>query len=104
MFGLDCLSSVFELDDLVFYSQLLALQVVDDVVIGEGAVDFLIDGILQAAMTGAEGLDTILQRHGSSCEKARAADPLMLTPIGAPYQEGYAHARSDLPGRFSPER
>jgi hypothetical protein len=66
---------VFELDDLVFYAEFLSLQVVDDVVIGERAVDFLIDGILQAAMTGAEGLDTILQRHGSSCEKMRALTP-----------------------------
>jgi hypothetical protein len=32
-------------------------------------VDFLIDGVLQGAMTGPEGLDTILQRHGSSLEK-----------------------------------
>jgi hypothetical protein len=58
---------VFELDDLVFYSQLLALQVVQDIVIGQRAVGFLIDGILQAAMTSPEGLYTILQRHGSSC-------------------------------------
>ena len=54
---------MFELDDLVFYSELLALQVVDDIVIGQGAVDFLIDGVLQTAMTGPEGLDTILQRQ-----------------------------------------
>jgi hypothetical protein len=66
---------VFELDDLVFYSEFLALQVVEDLFIGQGAVDFLIDGILQAAMTGPEGLDTILQRHGSSCKKMRALTP-----------------------------
>jgi hypothetical protein len=95
---------VFELDDFVFDAEFLALQVVEDIFVGERAVDFLIDGVLQGAMTGPEGLDTILQRHGSSLEKVGAADPSMLTPIGAPYQAGYAHARSDLPGRFSPGR
>jgi hypothetical protein len=95
---------VFELDDFVFDAEFLALQVVEDIFVGERAVDFLIDGVLQGAMTGPEGLDTILQRHGSSLEKVGAADPPMLTLIGAPYQAGYAHARSDLPGRFSPGR
>ena len=98
------LSSVFEQDDFVFYAEFLALQVVEDIFVGQRAVDFLIDGILQTAVTGPEGLDTILQRHGSSLEKVGAADPCMLTPIGAPYQAGYAHAGSDLPGRFSPGR
>ena len=60
------LSSLLELDDFVFYAQLLSLEIVQDVVVGQGAVDFLIDGLLQAAVTGPEGLDTILQRHGSS--------------------------------------
>jgi hypothetical protein len=60
---------VFELDDLVFYSEFLALQVVEYVFVRERAMEFLIDGILQSAVTGSEGLDTILQRHGSSCEK-----------------------------------
>jgi hypothetical protein len=54
---------VFELDDFVFDSEFLALQVVEDLFIGQGAVDFLIDGILQTAVTGPEGLDTILQRQ-----------------------------------------
>jgi len=60
---------VLELDDFVFDSEFLALQVVEDIFVGERAVNFLIDGVLQAAMTGPEGLDTILQRHGSSLEK-----------------------------------
>jgi hypothetical protein len=60
---------VFELDDFVFDAEFLALQVVEDIFVGERAVDFLIDGVLQGAMTGPEGLDTILQRHGSSLEK-----------------------------------
>jgi hypothetical protein len=94
---------VFELDDFVFDTEFLALQVVEEIFVGERAVDFLIDGVLQGAVTGPEGLDTILQRHGSSLEKVGAAHS-MLTPIGAPYQAGYAHARSDLPGRFSPGR
>ena len=54
---------MFELDDFVFDSEFLALQVVEDLFIGQGAVDFLIDGILQTAVTGPEGLDTILQRQ-----------------------------------------
>jgi hypothetical protein len=65
------LSSLLELDDFVFYAQLLSLEIVQDVVVGQGAVDFLIDGLLQAAVTGPEGLDTILQRHGSSLEKVK---------------------------------
>jgi hypothetical protein len=60
---------VFELDDFVFDTEFLALQVVENIFVGQGAMDFLIDGILQGAMTGPEGLDTILQRHGSSLEK-----------------------------------
>jgi hypothetical protein len=66
---------VFELDDFVFDAEFLALQVVEEIFVGQGAMDFLIDGILQGAMTGPEGLDTILQRHGSSLEKVGAADP-----------------------------
>jgi len=63
---------VLELDDFVFDAEFLALQVVEEIFVGQGAVDFLIDGVLQAAMTGPEGLDTILQRHGSSLEKVAA--------------------------------
>jgi hypothetical protein len=53
-------------EDFVFYSELLALQVSEGFDIGHRSADLLIDGLLQGAVTGPEGLDTILQRHGSS--------------------------------------
>lgn len=59
-------SGVLELKDFVLYSQFLSLEVRQGFDIGKRAADFLIDGLLQAAMTGPEGLDTILQRHGTS--------------------------------------
>jgi hypothetical protein len=60
------LGGVFEVEDFVFYSELLALQVGEGFNIGHRSTDLLIDGLLQGAVTGPEGLDTILQRHGSS--------------------------------------
>jgi hypothetical protein len=60
------LGGVLEVEDFVFYSELLALQVSEGFDIGHWSADFLIDGLLQGAVTGPEGLDTILQRHGSS--------------------------------------
>ena len=54
---------VFEVVDFVFYSELLALQVSEGFDVGHRSADFLIDGLLQAAVTGPEGLDTILQRQ-----------------------------------------
>jgi len=62
------LGSVFEVEDFVFYSELLTLQVSEGFNIGHRSADLLIDGLLQGAVTGPEGLDTILQRHGSSYE------------------------------------
>jgi hypothetical protein len=60
------LGGVFEVEDFVFYSELLALQVSEGFDIGHRSADLLIDGLLQGAVTGPKGLDTILQRHGSS--------------------------------------
>jgi hypothetical protein len=54
---------VLEVEDFVFYSELLALQVSEGFNIGHRSADLLIDGLLQAAVTGPEGLDTILQRQ-----------------------------------------
>lgn len=53
----------FESENLVFDAELLALEVADRVVIREGPVIFLKDGLLQAGVTGPERLQTILQRH-----------------------------------------
>jgi len=50
---------VLKLGDLVFDSQLLPLQVGDEIEIGEGSVRFLIDGLLQVAMFGLERLNAI---------------------------------------------
>ena len=57
---------VLELEYLVFDSEFLSLQFAYGLVIGQGAGDFLIDGILQTAVTSPEGLNAILQRHDSS--------------------------------------
>jgi hypothetical protein len=59
-------SGVLELEDFVLYSEFLALQVGEGFNIGHRSADFLIDGLLQAAVTGPEGLYAILQRHDSS--------------------------------------
>jgi hypothetical protein len=59
-------SRVFETEYFVFDSEFLALQIGEDFDIGHRAADFLIDGLLQAAMTGPERIESILQRHGSS--------------------------------------
>jgi hypothetical protein len=58
---------MLELDYLVFYSQLLSLQIGDDVEVGEWSVDFLIESTFQAAMLGTKLFDTIWRRHGTSC-------------------------------------
>jgi hypothetical protein len=60
------LGGVLELDDFVFYSELLALQISNMVDIWQGTAEFAIDFLLQGTVTSPEGLDTILQRHGSS--------------------------------------
>jgi len=52
---------------LVFYSQLLSLQVGHDVQVGERSVDFIIESVFQAAMLGTKLFDTVLRRHGTSC-------------------------------------
>lgn len=57
---------MLEFGDLVFYSELLTLQISNMVGIGQGTAEFAIDFLLQATMAGPEGFDTILQRHDSS--------------------------------------
>ena len=57
---------MLELGDFVFYSELLALQISNMVGIWQGTAELSIDFLLQATVTSPEGLDTILQRHGSS--------------------------------------
>ena len=57
---------MLEAEYFVFYTELLALQIGEDFNIGHRTADFLIDGLLQGAVTGPEGFDSILQRHGSS--------------------------------------
>ena len=83
-------SVVFEFDDLVFYSQLLPLEIGDEIRIGGEAVDFLIERIFQAAMLGPELFDTILRRHSTSCFQMMHTSGVMLTPIGPWLQERYA--------------
>jgi hypothetical protein len=57
---------MFELDDFIFYSELLALQISNMVGIWQGTAELAIDFLLEGPVTSPEGLDTILQRHGSS--------------------------------------
>jgi hypothetical protein len=59
-------NGVFQTEYFVFDSEFLALQIGKGLDTGHWTTDFLIDGLLQTAMTGPEGLDPILQRHGSS--------------------------------------
>jgi hypothetical protein len=53
----------FEGENLVFDTELLALEVGDRVAVRERPVILLKNGLLQAGVTGPERLQTILQRH-----------------------------------------
>jgi hypothetical protein len=54
---------VFELEDLVFYSQLLALEIGDRRGVRQRTADFLIDLILDVRVPGTERFDTILKHE-----------------------------------------
>jgi hypothetical protein len=54
---------VFELEDLVFYSQLLALEIGDRRGIRQRTADFLVDLILDVRVPGTERFDTILKHE-----------------------------------------
>src|ERR1700726_1941666 len=57
-----------QLEDFVLDAELLTLQIVDRLLVGEGTVDFLIDGAFEQSMLLSERLDAIVQRHAvSSC-------------------------------------
>jgi hypothetical protein len=85
---------MLELGYAVFYSQLLALQVGNDVEVGQGSVDFLIESGFEALMLSTKLFDTVLRRHGTSCcDHQMRHEALMVTPFGAGRQAGYAAAR-----------
>jgi hypothetical protein len=84
------LARVLELGYLIFYPQLLSLQIGHDIEIGEWSVDFLIEGIFQAAMLGTKLFDTVLRRHSTSCCNQMRHEQAMLTPFGGGRQAGYA--------------
>jgi len=54
---------MLEIVDLVFYSQLLALEVADRLGVRQWAADFLVKLTFEVSVPGAERFDTILQRH-----------------------------------------
>jgi hypothetical protein len=81
---------MFELDDFVFYSELLAFQIGDCVKVWRGPTDFLTQDLLQVAMLGPELFDTLLRRHSTSCGKQMRYERAMLTPFGAALQARYA--------------
>src|SRR5437868_5629222 len=57
-----------QLEDFVLDAELLTLQIVDRLLIGQGTVDLLIDGAFERSMLFSERLDAIVQRHAvSSC-------------------------------------
>jgi hypothetical protein len=84
---------MFEQRYLVFYSQLLSLEISHEVGVGEWPVDFLIESVFQAAMLGTELFDTVLRRHSTSCSNQMRHERLMLTPFGGGRQAGYAALR-----------
>ena len=77
------MSVMFELDELVFYSQLLPLEIGDETGIGRKAVGFLNERIFQAAVLGPKLFDTVLRRHSTSCCQMMHTSTNMLTPFGA---------------------
>ncbi len=81
---------MLELSYFVFYSQLLPLQIGNDVEIGEWSVDFLIESAFEAAMLGTKLFDTVLRRHSTSCCYQMRHERLMLTPFGGNRQARYA--------------
>src|SRR5579863_6605570 len=54
---------LLQLKDFVLDAELLALQIVDRLLVGKGAVDLLIDGAVEQSMLFSERLDAILHRH-----------------------------------------
>jgi hypothetical protein len=54
---------VFELEDLVFYAQLLALEISNRRGIWQRTTDFLVDLILDVRVPGTERFDTILKHE-----------------------------------------
>ena len=93
---------MFELGDFVFYSELLALQIGDVIDIRQGTAEFAIDFFIQAAVTGPEGsrYDPAATWLLLFLNKTRAADAMMLPPIGAPHKQGYA-ARAERTSSIS---
>lgn len=81
---------MLELNYFVFYSQLLPLQIGDDVEVGEWSVDFLIESVFQPTMLGTKLFDTVLRRHSTSCCNQMRHERYMLTPFGHGRQAGYA--------------
>jgi hypothetical protein len=65
----DALRSVpLQLKDFVLYTELLALQIVDRVVVGKGTAILLLDGAVERGVLLLQHLEAILQRHAqSSC-------------------------------------
>jgi hypothetical protein len=58
---------MLELDYFVLYSEFLSLELSDGVEIGNGAVNFTIERMVQAAMLGPKLFDAVLRRHSTSC-------------------------------------
>jgi len=54
---------VFELENLVFYAQLLPLDIADRLDIRERSTGFSVEFFLEVSVPGAERFNTILQRH-----------------------------------------
>ena len=54
------MARVLELSDFVFYSQLLPLQIGNDVKVREWSMDFLIESVFQPTMLGTKLFDTVL--------------------------------------------
>jgi hypothetical protein len=61
--GAECLVLMLELENLVFYSQLLALEVGDRRGIRQRTAGFLVDLILDMRVPGTERFDTILKHE-----------------------------------------
>jgi hypothetical protein len=53
----------FELEDLVFDSELLALEVGQGFGVGQGSADFLVQFRFEMRVAGAKRFETILKRH-----------------------------------------
>jgi hypothetical protein len=77
------------LEDLVLYAELLALQIVDRILVGERTAILLFDGTVERGVFLLQYLEAILQQHAQSSSRN---DTMMTTAHGSAAASGRPEA------------